>query len=89
MPSLLAVFDKPGSVAAVARRLKNRGYQKLEVYSPAAFHELLYAVHDKPSKVRLWTLIGGLTGVVTGYAMTIWMAVDWPIMMIGSWREHA
>jgi len=83
MPSVLGIYDQPGPAAKVARRLKNRGYQKLEVYSPAAFHELLYAVHDKPSKVRWWTLIGGLTGVVTGYAMPIWMASDWPIMIGG------
>ena len=37
----------------------------------------------KPSGVRVFTLIGGLTGVVTGYAMTIWMANDWPIMIGG------
>ena len=83
MPSVLGIYDQPGPAAKVARRLKNRGYQKLEVYSPAAFHELLYAVHDKPSKVRWWTLIGGLLGVVTGYAMPIWMASDWPIMIGG------
>ena len=33
MPSLLAVFDKPGSVANVAHRLKNRGFNELEVYA--------------------------------------------------------
>ena len=38
---------------------------------------------EKPSRVRLFTLIGGLTGVVTGYAMTIWMANDWKIMLGG------
>src|SRR3970282_1683762 len=35
------------------------------------------------SRVRWFTLIGGLTGVVTGFAMTIWMANDWPIMLGG------
>jgi hypothetical protein len=27
--------------------------------------------------------VGGLTGLVTGYAMTIWMSLDWPIMIGG------
>jgi molybdopterin-containing oxidoreductase family membrane subunit len=64
-------------------RLRGRGYTDLETYSPAPFAEVDDAVIEKPSRVRLYTLIGGLTGVVTGYAMTIWMANDWPIMIGG------
>ena len=47
------------------------------------FDEVDDAVIAKPSRVRCWTLIGGLTGVVTGYALTIWMANNWPIMVGG------
>lgn len=83
MPSLLAVFDAPGSVANVAHRLKNRGYGDLEVYSPAAFPELEDIVDSKPSRVRAWTLVGGLVGAVTGYALTIWMANDWQMVLGG------
>ena len=83
MPSLLAVYDKPGSVAEVARRLKNRGYDDLEVYAPAAFAELDDVVDARPSRVRAWTLVGGLVGAVTGYALTIWMANDWQLVIGG------
>ena len=83
MPTLLAVFDQPMSTAEAAQRLKGRGYTDLEIYSPAAFRELEEVIDEKPSRVRLFTLIGGLTGVVTGYAMTIWMANDWPVMLGG------
>jgi len=38
---------------------------------------------DKPSGVRIWTLIGGLIGVVSGFALTLWMANDWQIMVGG------
>ena len=37
-------------------------------YAPAPFEEVEDAVDPKPSGVRLYTLIGGLAGVVTGYA---------------------
>ncbi len=83
MPTLVAVFDQPMSLADAARRLKNRGYTDMEIYAPAAFRELEDLIDEKPSRVRLFTLIGGLAGVVTGYAMTIWMANDWPIMLGG------
>jgi Alternative complex III, ActD subunit len=83
MPTLMGVFDRPDQIAAAARRLRDRGYGDLETYSPAPFAELDDAVNEKPSRVRLYTLIGGLLGVVTGYALTLWMANNWQIMVGG------
>ena len=83
MPSLQGVFDAPGPVADAAKRLRHRGFTDLEIYAPAAFPELDDALDEKPSRVRVFTLVGGLLGVVTGYAMTIWMANDWPVMIGG------
>ena len=83
MPSLLGVFENPGDVSEVAQRLRNRGFGQMEIYSPAAFKEIEDAIDEKPSKVRIWTLVGGLLGVTTGYAMTIWMSWNWPIMIGG------
>ncbi len=83
MPTLVGVFDKPLSVADVAEKLRGRGYSDMEIYSPVPSSELDRALEPGPSRVRIFTLIGGLTGVVTGYAMTIWMSLDWPIMIGG------
>ena len=83
MPTLLGVFDHPRSAAQVTAKLRGRGYTDLEAYSPVPAHELDDAVDPRPSRVRIFTLIGGLLGVVTGYAMTIWMANDWQIMLGG------
>jgi len=83
MPTLLGVFEQPDHIAAAARRLIDRGYDKIESYTPAPFPEVDDVVFPKPSPVRLYTLIGGLLGVVTGYALTLWMANNWPIMLGG------
>ena len=83
MPTLLGVFERPDQVVEVVTRLRARGYGDLETYSPAPFAEVDNAVIEKPSTVRLFTLIGGLTGVVTGYALTLWMANNWPIIVGG------
>ena len=83
MPVLLGVYEQPAHIAEVARRLRGRGYDDIETYSPAPFAELDDAVNPKPSPVRAFTLVGGLTGVVTGYALTLWMANDWQIMIGG------
>jgi len=83
MPSLLGVFDQPGPAAEAVERLRNRGFTDLEVYAPSAFPELENVHDSKPSRVRIFTLIGGLLGVFTGYAMTIWMSYDWPVTIGG------
>jgi len=83
MPTLLGVFEQPLPLAQLAEKLRARGYTDLEVYSPVPSHELDYAVDPKPSRVRLFTLVGGLLGVVTGYALTLWMANDWQIVLGG------
>lgn len=83
MPTLLAVFDQPEDLAHAARRLRGRGYGDVEVFSPVPSEEIDEAVDVKPSRVRGYTLVGGLAGVATGYLMTIWMAYDWPIIVGG------
>ncbi len=83
MPTLVGVFERPSELAESIRSLRGRGFDDLEFYSPAPFHEIDEAMSPKPSPVRLFTLVGGLLGVTTGYALTIWMSYDWPIMIGG------
>jgi hypothetical protein len=83
MPRILGVFDQPGKTATAVRRLRERGHADLVTFAPSPFPEVEDAVDPKPSKVRLYTLIGGLAGVTTGYAMTIWMANNWQVVIGG------
>ena len=83
MARLVGIFEFPAQAAAAVKQLRGRGYTDIETYAPAPFPEVDDAVDPKPSKVRLMTLIGGLMGVVTGYAMTIWMSNNWQIMLGG------
>jgi len=83
MPTLVGIFEQPLCVARAAEQLRGRGYTDLKIYAPIPTHELDYAIDDRPSRVRLFTLIGGVLGCIAGYAMTIWMANDWQIMLGG------
>ncbi len=83
MPTLVSVFDRPQDVVAVVTKLKGRGFTDLETYSPAPFEEIDDAMDPKPSLVRLFTLVGGLAGVATGFFIQIWMSLDWPIKIAG------
>ncbi len=83
MPTLVSVFDLPDDVVDVVAKLRGRGFEDVETYSPAPFEQVDDALDSRPSKVRAFTLVGGLTGVVTGFAMQIWMSWQWPIKVAG------
>jgi hypothetical protein len=83
MPTLVSVFDMPDDTATAIRKLRGRGFDQIESYSPAPFEQIDEAMDDRPSKVRAFTLVGGLTGVVTGFAMQIWMSLEWPLKIAG------
>ncbi len=80
---ILAAFKHIDAATQAIHDLKDMGYRDFTVYSPTPLHELEEAMDDKVSPVRMWTLIGGLTGVVSGFAMTLWMSFDWPLAVGG------
>ena len=82
-PGVLASFVHADAAAEAIRALKARGHRNLVVYSAAPFHEVEEALDHSVSPVRLFTLIGGLTGCAAGFGMTIWMSLDWPVLVGG------
>jgi hypothetical protein len=83
MPTLVGVFDWPDDAATAIKKLRGRGFDELESYSPAPFEQIDEAMDERPSKVRAFTLVGGLTGVFTGFLMQLWMSWEWPIKVAG------
>ena len=83
MPTLVSIFDLPDDAATAIRKLRGRGFEELESYSPAPFEQIDEAMDERPSKVRAFTLVGGLTGVITGFLMQIWMSLEWPLKIGG------
>ena len=83
MAELLGVLSTPHETVAAIERLQKAGFKKLDVYSPVQSHEIEHALDRGPSRVRAWTLIGGLTGVTVGYAGQILAAYDWPLVIGG------
>ncbi|MES2125057.1 MAG: DUF3341 domain-containing protein [Gemmatimonadota bacterium] len=83
VPGVLGSFEHIDAACDAIRGLKASGHTDLTVYSAAPNHELEAAIGDKISPVRMWTLIGGLTGCTAGFSMTIWMAREWPLLVGG------
>jgi hypothetical protein len=83
MPSItetiLGVFAHVDTIVRALENLRAKGYHDLTVYTPVPVHEIEDVLErDRPvSRVRLFTLIGGLTGTTSGFLLTIWTAMQW------------
>ena len=83
VPGVLASFVHMDSAIDAIRGLKSKGFRDLTVYTAAPSHEIEDVLDQPVSWVRLFTLIGGLTGLAAGFGMTIWMSRDWPLLVGG------
>jgi hypothetical protein len=80
---LLAVFDGVDGAIEAVEALRAAGLKKFTVFSPAPDHDLEHAIGAPESPVRLFTLVGGLTGTATGFALPTWTSLDWPLVTGG------
>ncbi len=83
VPGVLGAFRHVDAAVDAIRTLRARGFRDLTVYSAAPNHEIEDALDQPVSGVRFFTLVGGLTGCTSGFAMTIWMSRDWPLLVGG------
>lgn len=83
VPGVLAAFEHIDAAVDAIHGLKGAGYADLTVYSAAPNHELEEALGTGTSWVRAFTLVGGVTGCLAGFAMTTWMSYDWPLLVGG------
>ena len=80
---MLAVFDGVDSTIQAIERLRAAGIRRLTVYSPAPDHNIEHALHEPKSAVRVFTIVGALTGTATGFALPTWTSLDWPLLTGG------
>ena len=83
VPGVLASFQHIDAATDAIKALRAGGHADFTVYSAAPNHELEEALGIVNSPVRAFTLFGGLTGCTAGFAMTIWMSLDWPLLVGG------
>lgn len=89
MPSttetVLGVFAHVDTTVRALEELRAKGYHDLTVYTPVPVHEIEEVLErDRPvSRVRIFTLIGGLTGLVSAWILTGWTSLTWGIVVGG------
>ncbi|MBI3636637.1 MAG: DUF3341 domain-containing protein [Candidatus Rokubacteria bacterium] len=83
--TVVGVFAHVDTTVRALEDLKAKGYHDLTVYTPVPVHEIEDVVErDRPvSRVRLFTLLGGLTGTASGFLLTIWSAMQWGLITGG------
>jgi len=80
----MAEFASAQDLVHAARRTHEAGYRKIDAYSPFPVEELAEAIGFHKNYVPLVTLIGALTGGISGYFMQYWIAViSYPVNVGG------
>lgn len=90
---LMAEFDNPTALVNAARTAREKGYRKLDAYSPFPIEELSDALHLHKNKLPLIVLIGGILGGLSGYLLQYYVTVVYfPINIAGrplhSWPAY-
>ena len=82
---VLGVFAHVDTTLDAIRKLREKGFSDLTVYTPVPIEEIEQEVERvRPlSKVRLFTLTGALTGAATGFFLTIWSSLQWGLVTGG------
>jgi hypothetical protein len=75
----MAEFDSVHGIVRAAREARQAGYTKLDAYTPYPIEDLMDALDMHRNKLPLVVLIGGILGLISGYALQYWtMVVDYP-----------
>ena len=88
-----AEFDNPTALVNAARAAREKGYRKLDAYSPFPIEELNDVLHLHRNKLPLIVLLGGITGGLTGFLLQCYITMwDFPINVGGrplySWPAY-
>jgi Ni/Fe-hydrogenase subunit HybB-like protein len=70
-PSLLAVFSNAGRLLEAVKIGCDAGFHEMETYSPVKIDQLEQVLRQPKSPVRIFTLLGALTGLAGGF----WLAI--------------
>ena len=82
---ILASYDYLDSAVEAIGALRRAGFKKRSItaYAPVPEHDLEHAMGYHQSPVRVFALVGALTGTATGFALAIFTSMDWPLVTGG------
>jgi hypothetical protein len=84
-PGILASYEYLDSAVEAIESLRRAGFGRkaIQAYAPVPEHDLEHAMGYGQSPVRVFALVGALTGAATGFALSIFASMDWPLVTGG------
>ena len=80
---IMGLFKDEDQVVSTLSALKKSAYKFKRVHSPIPSHKIMAALDLKKSKVGWFTLAGGIFGLISGFALAIFCAVQWNLIVSG------
>jgi hypothetical protein len=79
-----AEFSSAAALLHAAQKIQSLGFRRWDVYSPFPIHGMDQAMNFKRSKVSLFSLLGGCTGLTTGFVLIYYTsAINYPLIVQG------
>ena len=79
-----AEFPSAAALLHAAEKIHGLGFRRWDVYSPFPIHGMDHAMGFKRSRVSLFSLLGGITGLSTAFALIYYTsAINYPLIVQG------
>ncbi|MBI5709157.1 MAG: DUF3341 domain-containing protein [Candidatus Eisenbacteria bacterium] len=80
---VMGVFSYVDDATDAVHALQEGGHRDLSVFSPVPYHDLEKVMKQGPSLVRWVAFAGGVCGLTGGFALCIYSALSWPMVVAG------
>jgi molybdopterin-containing oxidoreductase family membrane subunit len=79
----MGLFDSESKTAAAIRELRDSAFAIERVHTPIPSHVIADALALPKSKVGWFTLVGGIIGFFSGFALAAFTATRWDLIVSG------
>ena len=80
---IMGLFKNEDQVVSTLAALRESAYKFQRVHSPIPSHKIMAALDLKKSKVGWFTLVGGILGLISGFALAIFCSIQWNLIVSG------
>ncbi|MGD8229037.1 MAG: DUF3341 domain-containing protein [Desulfobacteraceae bacterium] len=80
---IIGSFKNENEAVLAIEALSKSPWKLDRVHSPIPSHKISEALKGKKSRVGYFTLMGGIIGFFTGFALAVYTAVQWNIIVSG------